>query len=301
MPSYSCPECRAKVKTEAEAKPGQKLRCTSCEKSFIPRAETLAFKDDDGESKKAKPSMAKPKVVMTKSAPAKALPAKPASAKPAVAKPAEKPKRADDDDDSGPMTYGMVQESADEAKLAKKNMPKIGQIRDKFAKSARGTAAALLVSPAKLMLAQGALLCLFGIFAFSWLGMWGLIFADVPPSDEEFAEFLFWIFTGIVCMLWGTITCYGAVQAVTLGQYHWAVVGALFGLLPLLAGIFLLLTLFDPRVLAGFAEPETGPIQTDDKEEEKKNAADERQRDEEDEEDEEDEGEEDARPAKRKR
>ena len=37
MPSYTCPDCNAKVKSAAEAKPGQVFTCTECEAKFTPR------------------------------------------------------------------------------------------------------------------------------------------------------------------------------------------------------------------------------------------------------------------------
>jgi DNA-directed RNA polymerase subunit M/transcription elongation factor TFIIS len=263
MPSYICPECNAKVRSEKEAKPGQVFECPSCEAEFTPRAETIKFADDDDD---------KPKKSKTKAPKAAAAPPPPPP--PAL------------DDDGDPMTYGVAQESEDEKRLAEKNKPTFGAVKDKFKKSARGPAAALLVTPANLMLAQGGLLAIFGLTA-TILGIWPLWFTDVPASDEEFAECTFWIFFGICSMVWGGITCFGAVQMVGLGSYAWAVVGAVFALFPLLAGIFALVTLRDERVLAGFAEPETGPIQSD--ADDKKDEEEEDEDDDEDEEDDEDE------------
>lgn len=289
MPSYTCPDCNAKVKSASEAKPGQELTCPECDAKFTPRAQTIAFKDDPPTKPKAK-------------ATAKAT-AKPAAAAAAASTPApEQPqsRKMMDDDDDGPKTYGLAEESEEEKRLAEKNKPTFGAVRDKYAKSARGPAAALLVTPVNLLLFQGGALCLFGLFyAFFWQGLWGIIFTGgTPPSDEEFTEYLGWVFVGIICTLWGAVTCFGAVQAITLGSYPWAVVAGFFGLFPLLAGIFLLLTIWDPRVLAGFAEPETGPIKVE-AEAEKKDEDDDD--DDEDDEDEEEEEEEDERPKKRRR
>ena len=278
MPSYTCPECNAKVKSDDPAEAGQEFTCPECDATFVPRAAAMAFQDDGA----AKP--AKPKAVKGKLTAAKAAPVQPA------AQPAPKPH---DDLDNDTVAYGVIQESEEEQRLAKKNMPTIGSIRDRFKKSARGPAAALLVIPTNLLLAQGGLLSLFGLSSII-VGAWPLIFTDVPASDEEIAEQMFWVFVGIISAVWGGITCYGAVQMISLGAYGWAVVGAVFGLLPLLAGIFALTTLRDPRVLAGFAEPETGPIQTDADDEKKKDE------DEEDEDEEDEDDEEDRRPRKRR-
>lgn len=282
MPSYTCPDCNAKVKSAAEAKPGQEFTCPECDAKFTPRAGTLAFKDDPP---------AKPKAKAT----AKAKPA--AASAPAPEQP--QPRRMADDDDDGPKTYGMAVESEEEKRLAEKNKPKFGNVKDKFAKSARGPAAALLVTPVNLLLLQGGLVTLYGLFgAFFWQGLWGIIFTGgTPPSEEEYAEFLGWVFIGVICTLWGAITCYGAVQAITLGSYPWAVVAGFFGLLPLFAGIFMLLTIWDPRVLAGFAEPETGPIKVEAEKDEEEDEDD----DEEEEEDEDEEEEEDEKPRKKRK
>ena len=91
------------------------------------------------------------------------------------------------------------------------------------------------------------------------LGLWPLIFNDAPPSDEEVAETMYYILFGIVAFIWGGIVCYGSYQMSTIGSYPWAFVGAVFGLVPLLAGIFSIITLKDPRVIAGYIEPEAGP------------------------------------------
>ena len=271
MPSYICPECNAKVKSEKEAKPGQTFECPSCNAEFMPRAATIAFKDDEDD----KPKKSKGK------------PSKPVAPSPPPPPP---PSRILDDDD-GPTTYGVAQESEEEKRLAEKNKPTFGAIKDKFKKSARGPAAALLVTPANLMMAQGGLLFVFGLAAVI-IGIWPLWFTDVPASDEEFAECTFWIFFGIVSMVWGGITVYGAVQMVGLGSYAWAVVGAVFALFPLLAGIFALVTLRDERVLAGFAEPETGPINAE---------VEEKKEDDDDDEEEEEEEEEEEQPRKKRR
>ena len=272
MPTYTCPECNVKLRTEGEARPGQKFDCPKCEAVFTPRAETIAFADDD-DNRPAKPTVKKP---AKKAPPAPVAPPPPARS------------LARDED---PETYGVTQESEEEKRLAEKNKPVFGAIKDKFRKSARGPAAALLVTPCNLLLAQGGLLSIVGLSSVI-IGMFPISFTDVPPSDEEFAECTFWIFFGICAMVWGGITCYGAVQMVGLGSYGWAVVGATFGLFPLLAGVFGLILLRDERVLAGFIEPETGPIQSE-ADAEKKPNDDEEDEDEKDEDDDEDEDEED--------
>jgi hypothetical protein len=281
MPTYSCPDCKTKVQSATAAQPGQKFQCPECDAIFVPRAEALALKEDD-----PPPAAAKAKAATANKA--KLTPT-------AAAQPAAPRASMHDDLDNDNSTYAMIQESEEEQRLAEKNKPTIGSIRDRFKKSARGPAAALLVTPSNLLMAQGGLFCIFGLAAVIY-GIWPLLFTDVSPSDEEIAEQVAIIFIGIGSLVWGGITVYGAYEMVTLGSRGWAIVGALFGLLPLLAGIFALTTLWDPRVVAGFAEPETGPIQTEADNETKKDD----DEDEEDEEEEEDEDE-DEEPVKKKR
>ncbi len=214
--------------------------------------------------------------------------AKPVAAKPAAAAPPKPP--VDDDDDVNP--YGVIQESEDELKLARKNKPTFGAVRDKFKRSARGPAAALMVMPSTLLLGQGVLTSLIGL-AMLIIGLFPLIFNEAPPSDEEVADTMFWILLGIVAFIWGAIVCFGSYQMSTLGSYSWAFVGAVFGLVPLLAGIFSIITLKDPRVIAGYTEPEAGPnARIEDEAKDK---------DKEDEDDDEDDEEEEVKPKKRKK
>ena len=227
----------------------------------------------------------------------KKVPAKPVAAKPkaAPAPPVVAPapvKPVDDDDDTS--AYGVIKESEEEEKLAQKNKPTFGAVRDKFKRSARGPAAALMVLPSTLLLGQGVLTALVGL-AMIVLGIWPMIFSDVPLSDEEFAETMFYILFGIVGFIWGGIACFGSYQMSTLGSYPWAFVGAVFGLFPLLAGIFSILTLKDPRVVAGFIEPEAGPNRPGEEDAKKK------EEEEAEAEEEEDEEEEEEKPKKRKK
>jgi hypothetical protein len=192
------------------------------------------------------------------------------------------------DDDDTP--YSVVKESAEEEAIAKKNRTGFGRVADKFVRSARGPASALLVTPSNLLLGQGALTGVIG-FVMLVVGAWPLIFTDVPTADDEFADQMGIIFTGVIFVAWASVVCYGAFQMSKLDSYPWAFVGACFGLLPLLAGIFGLIALKDPRVIEGFKEPDGGPNQEDAA---KKKAEDEDEDDDEDEEEEE-------RPRKKKK
>lgn len=251
MFEYICPDCHTKLKSKKEAEPGQEFQCPKCEAIFAPRAEVMKLADDG-------PTKKKPKA-KTNAAPA-----------PAPAPPPKSPFASDDEDDS---PYAVVKESEEEQQLAAKNKPTFGSIRDRFKRSARGPAAALLVLPSNLLLGQGALTAIVGL-GMIVNGAWPLIFTDVSPSDEEVSENAFYICLGILSMVWGGLVCFGASHMSTLDSYAWAFVGACFGLLPLLAGIFSIIALKDPRVLAGFKEPLEGPNQEDPADAKKKPADD---------------------------
>lgn len=254
MFEYICPECQTKLKAKKEAEPGQEFQCPKCEAIFAPRAEVMKLADDG-------PAKKKPKAKTN----AAAAPA------PAPPPPPPKPKSPFDDEDDSP--YAVAKESEEEQQLAAKNKPTFGAIRDRFKRSARGPAAALMVFPSNLLVGQGALTAIVGL-GMIVNGAWPLIFTDVSPSDEEISENAFYICLGILSMVWGGLVCYGASHMSTLDSYAWAFVGACFGLLPLLAGVFALITLKDPRVIAGYKEPIDGPNQEETEDPKKKKPAD---------------------------
>lgn len=200
--------------------------------------------------------------------------------------PASKP-NPDDDDDVNP--YGVIKESEEELRLAEKNKPVFGDIADKFKKSNRGPAQMLLVLPVNLLIAAGSLSAIIGVLIMI-IGVWPLVFTDAPNSDEEIAERLVYIFIGGVLLIWGCLICLGASKMQSLESYAWALAGAVLGI-PMLAGIFALIALRDPRVRAGFEEVE-GAIDEEDEEEVD---------DDEDEEDEEEEEEEEEEEKPRKK
>lgn len=239
MFQYECPECHNKVVLQQEAAPGRQVRCPTCKGLFAPRAETIAMKD---EPKKKGAKKAQPAVKAAKPAGPVAAPAR--------------PHIVDDDDEFGaPTPYGVIKESEEEKRLYEQNKPSFTATRDKFKKSARGPASALLVLPTNLLIAEGSMTGIVGVMAVI-VGMWPLIFTDAPPSDEEYAEQLVIIFGGFVGLLWGSLVCLGASRMQNLESYSWAIVGSVMGIFPLLAGIFAIVTLRDPRVIAGFQEME---------------------------------------------
>jgi hypothetical protein len=292
MFQYDCPNCGSKVKLGQAAEPGQEVRCPVCRTAFVPRAEILGVVAEDPPARAGRAAKAARPAVKA----AKPAAAKPAAAKPATAKPAA-PVRpnvvADDDLDNDTTPYGVIKESEEEQRLIAKNKPKFTEVRDKFKKSARGPAQALLVLPTNLLVAEGALTCIAGI-AIIVIAIWPLIFTDAPPSDEDYAEAILYGFIGLVTFVWGGLVCYGTSKMQALESYAWALVGCILGVVPLLAGIFGLVALRDPRVIAGFEEVE-GAIDDEDEEEEE-----EEEEDDEDDEDDEDE-EEEERPRRKKK
>ncbi|HET6573052.1 MAG TPA: hypothetical protein VFG68_05585, partial [Fimbriiglobus sp.] len=237
---YECPECGNKVKLAQPAVPGKKLRCPVCEATFAPQGEMIALAD----APKAKP-----------------VAAKPAAARPVAAPPPARPAVVEDDaNDVTP--YGVVQETEEEKRLAAKNKPTFTETHDKFKKSARGPASALLVLPTNLLIAEGSLTGIAGVGAVV-VGLWPLVFTNAPPSDEEIAEQLVVIFGGLVALVYGALICVGASRMQSLESYAWAMIGAVLGIFPLLAGIFAIVALRDPRVIAGFEEVE-GAIDDED-------------------------------------
>lgn len=152
------------------------------------------------------------------------------------------------DDDNDVSAYGLTADPD-----ANKPKPKIKfEHEDKDKRSARGPAMALLVLPTNLLIMQGALTFLGGVFLVV-TGLFPLVFAEVTPSEEEYREQAGVIIVGFLQFLWGCLICFGASRAQNLESYIWAWVGAVAGL-P--AGIFLGVMLRNPKVIAGFQEME---------------------------------------------
>ncbi|MBA4064158.1 MAG: hypothetical protein C0501_10680 [Isosphaera sp.] len=230
--SYTCPnpDCGVPLKTAARVATGKTVKCPKCGKPFVPE-----------------PAAAE--------VPAP-IPEPAAAAAGGVKRPF-----ADDDDESDESVkkgYGVVRETEEELKAAEKNKPKFVSPKDKFKKSARGPAQALLVMPANLLTAEGLLTLAAGIVIFV-IGMWPLVFNDAPPGDEELEEALLTMVVGCCCFLWGGLVCWGASKMQELDSYPWAYVGSVMGCVPLLVGIYGIVMLQNPKVKAGFEESEGGP------------------------------------------
>jgi len=95
------------------------------------------------------------------------------------------------------------------------------------------------------------------------VSMWPLVFNDAPPGDEEVDEAIMTMFLGFLVFGWGCFICFGASQLSELGNYTFALAGAILAV-PMLVGIYGIVMMMDPKVKEGFAETEGGPDDEDD-------------------------------------
>ncbi len=222
-----CPECDAELKAKSRPPEGKKIRCKECQTAFVP------------------------KVKEVKDAPAPA-PA-PAPAKPA--EPAAATKPADDGEDGDLNPYGLVTEvDTEEQKEAKKKV-RFDGVDDKKKRSARGPAMSLLVMPANLLVASGVLTFVIGLFVIIY-GAFPLVFSEVSPSDDDYADQIPWMLFGVIIAIWAALVLLGASRMQNLESYTWAMTGAVLGIPLALTGIFAIISLRNPKVLAGFMEVE---------------------------------------------
>jgi predicted Zn finger-like uncharacterized protein len=244
MFAFKCPECQAEFKSSKRPPEGKKIRCKQCEHAFVPKVKELA-----------------------------AAPA-----------PKEPPPAPVEDEEYGQVNpYGVVEDIETEEQKAAKKKVRFDGVDDKKKRSARGPAMSLLVMPANLLIAEGALTFLIGLGTVIW-GLWPLIFTEVAPSDDDYTDQLPIILFGVLLAVWGAMICLGASRMQNLESYTWAMTGAVLGILPLLVGVFALIMLRNPKVLAGFMEVE-GAMDADDT---KENEDDDEDDDEDDEDDEDD-------------
>lgn len=229
MFAFKCPECKTEFKTGKRPPEGKKIRCKHCEATFTPKVRELE-----------------------------------AAAPPIPEQPAAKP-IDDPDNDANP--YGVVEEIDTEEQKAAKKKVRFDGVDDRKKRSARGPAMSLLVMPANLLIAEGALTFLIGLGTMVW-GLWPLIFTDVSPSEDDYADQLPIVLFGILLAVWGAMICLGASRMQNLESYTWAMTGAVLGILPLLVGVFALIMLRNPKVIEGFMEVE-GAMDADDTEENK--------------------------------
>lgn len=195
------------------------------------------------------------------------------------AKPAAKPAKKPDEEwgDTNPYTVK-------EAEIGPKEGVDFINIRDRFAKSARGPAQKAVVRPANAMLALSILQCLLCIGGFLY-GLWPFIFiTDIgdsknPKSISSYASAglgekqkgemttaekqlqIAIMGASVFAFLWNATCCVAAFKMHTLESIAWAWVGAVMTLLGvgiiglgLLVGIWSMMVLNRDEVKEGFAE-----------------------------------------------
>ncbi len=254
---YTCPACAAKMRTAQAVPPGKSIKCPKCGQLFAPVAAAQGAAQGVAQGAVA----AKPPEVFK------------LADDPPPASPAPPPRLADEEETGRPKAYGVVIESEEELKKYDKNKPKFN-IEDKFKRSFRGPAQAMLVAPSNLLMVQGLLTATVAIFIFI-VGMWPLVFNEAPPSDEEWEEAIITMILALLAFGWAALIFIGASEMQQVGSYTWALVGSIAGLLPMLGGLLGLIMLFDKDVRQGFEESESGLVNEDDEEEDEEDEEDE--------------------------
>jgi len=272
--TYTCPHCEAAIKAPNAVPAGRRVKCPKCEQGFVPVPEadaapkaeggagTFKFADDGGNKKK--PSAGGFSLSADPKKKPAAKPKADEGARPSSPPPKAKPKADEDDEEdqeSIKRGYGITQETDEEKMKAEQAKVKFGDVQDKYKKSAKGPAVGLLVMPANLMTAAGLIAAAAGLVFFV-IGMWPLVFNDAPNGDEEVDEAIMTMFMGFLVFGWGCFICFGASHLSELGNYTFAIAGAVLAI-PLLVGIYAVVMLQDPKVKEGFAETEGGPEDDD--------------------------------------
>lgn len=262
--TYTCAHCRASLRTANPIKPGRVVTCPKCKQSFVP-----VPSDDETEKDLA----VAPAVFKLADDP----PAPPRSATIPDASAAKRPFADDEDEDPESIRkgYGVLMETEEERAKTEANKPRFGDVQEKFKRSARGPAQAMLVQPTNLLTIEGFVTAVAGLGLFIY-GMWPLVFSEAPAGDEETEEAIMLMLGGVMVFIWGAVICVGASMMQNLQSYTMAIVGAVMGILPFFAGVYALAVLRNPKVIAGFEEVEV-------------DESDEEEDDEEEDEDEEDE------------
>jgi hypothetical protein len=204
--TYSCPECGATLKPKAPVPAGRKIKCPKCETAFTPV-----------------PAGEKP-------APAKAAAKGQAAAKvepAAPAKPAGKSLFADaDKDDFHDSTpYDVIKDQGAEGEKVT-----FDKIRDRYPKSKRGPAQALVVKPSNFLLSFGITQCVVSLgFIVRWI--FPLVFWDTAPPRERVIQCFTWMGLYAIAFIWGAFICHGASKMHSLESYGWAMTGTIMAII----------------------------------------------------------------------
>ncbi len=201
MPKYQCPECEAILRRETAVPEGKKIKCPKCETLFKPKPMREAEEDRDKVKKKAK--------------------AAPKSAS------------GDDEDDEEGGAYEVVSDNKDEPK--KKDVH-YGSLRDKFKKSKRGPAMAVLCKLSNGMLLIGIATGIAGLIGVM-MGLWPFIFSQEMPHGSKRWNLLIQIAGCIGVFCYGGCICYGGSKMHDLRSYGWSMAAAIMTAIYGVAGL----------------------------------------------------------------
>jgi len=241
MNEYTCPECNTVLRRQEPIPAGKKIKCPKCGNVFAPQAKVVAK----------------------------------ATAKPPVS-PKDAKNQALDEEFMDRNPYTVVDEKEEDEELQReKQRAASGLVRDRFKKSARGPAQREVVRPANFLLASGIFTCIFSLLTIV-VAVWPLIFRelsiettkegqkyseaekDKKPEYTYSNEYMIFRFSiagvGLFWFIWGGFVCIGAFKMNRLESYTWAMIGSIMGVLPVLIGIWGIVTLRNPVVIAGFQE-----------------------------------------------
>jgi hypothetical protein len=253
---YPCPQCKASLKLKAEVPAGKKIKCPKCEAVFAPVAD------------KPKP------------APAKAIADDEGGGVFGFKEEAPPPPPA------GP----LLDDDEDQVKVRKRDDAE-ERLEKRFPKGKRGPAQAIVMKPSNQLLATASLFCVSCIVSVVVL-LWPMLFSlNTKLTSEEVAFNWTMIGACVVAFLYNGVVTYGAVQLQSIESLSWATIGSFMMLLPtnwalgipafhwftafvrslagdefmygtwaiiavwcLYVGVWNVLTIRKPEVLAGFAE-----------------------------------------------
>jgi len=243
MHQYICPKCNTELRREQPIPAGKKIKCPKCAHVFeVTAGKVVAKSVDTAADAKAAANLALDEEFA----------------------------------DRNPYTVVDEQEEDEEMQREKRRAAS-GLVRDRFKKSARGPAQREVVRPANFLMASGIFTCI-GCLIFALVAVFPLIFKDfyspapqegkkysetdkqVKPemTDEQWKELLIvrlsMLGGAIFGFIWGGLVCIGAFKMNSLESYTWAMIGSIMGIFPVLIGIWGIVTLRNPAVIAGFEE-----------------------------------------------
>lgn len=233
---YVCPECEAVLRPAKPVPAGRKIRCPRCEHIFA-----------------ATPSGAAPAAASEK-------PGKIRLSFDDIPSLAEHDEEEADDGEVRGYRVERAPDPDEEAEERKKQKVHYGDLRDKFEKKKRGPAMAKVVTPANILLWEGATLCIGGIGLVIY-AIWPMVFNEEPLSSSRQKEQFLLMGGGVLAFIYGALICVGASKMQYLESYKWAMTGAIMSSI-LGGGLLALKVLRDKEVIAGFAEgiPDYDPI-----------------------------------------